>query len=287
MKKIMISTVVASVILGGCSQLDPYLDKIPFLSNADHNGSETTNENDNGKNDEEVNNEESAETSTNPAEKDSNNPVLEAAFFNDIEVVDDMNVIQNPKNVMALVNKQFSLPSDYIPNDLVRPNVAFSFGDEDIEKSYLRKEAADALKEMFEGAKAASIDLFAVSGYRSYDRQETVFNAEVTRVGEEKAVQVVAIPGSSEHQTGLSMDISSSSVNYGLTEEFEKVPEGKWLAENAHKYGFVLRYPKGKESITGYQFEPWHFRFVGKEAATVMFDKDWTLEEYFDIVEKI
>ena len=98
---------------------------------------------------------------------------------------------------------------------------------------------------------------------------------------------VVANPGFSEHQTGLAMDISSLSANRDLTEEFGETIEGKWLKENAHLFGFILRYPKGKESITGYQYEPWHFRYVGEKVAPIIFSKNLTLEEYFKKVEKI
>ncbi|WP_338447897.1 M15 family metallopeptidase [Niallia oryzisoli] len=213
--------------------------------------------------------------------------VLESVYFNDISVVNGKNVIQNPTNMMVLVNKEFALPDGYEPDDLVRPNVAFSFGDQDIEKSYLRKEAAAALEKMFADAASNGIQLFAVSGYRSYDRQQEVFNSEVSRVGEEQAIQAVAVPGFSEHQTGLSMDISSKSAGLALTEQFGKTAEGKWLKENAHRFGFILRYPKGKENITDYQYESWHFRYVGKKAATDIYKNDLTLEEYFNKVKKV
>lgn len=212
---------------------------------------------------------------------------LEAAFFNKISEVDGKKVIQNPENIMVLVNKEFGLPDGYAPADLVRPNVAFSFGDQDIEKSYLRKEAAEALEKMFAEAANQNIQLYAVSGYRSYDRQVQVFNNEVQNVGKEKAVQVVALPGTSEHQTGLSMDISSESANFALSEQFGETPEGKWLLENAHKFGFIQRYPKGKEEITGYQYESWHFRYIGVKPATEIYENGLTLEEYFNVVEKI
>ncbi len=213
--------------------------------------------------------------------------ILEAAYFNDIVEVDGKKVIQNPENMMVLVNKEFALPEGYAPNDLVRPNVSFSFGNQDIEKSYMRKEAAEALEKMFTEAANHQMQLLAVSGYRSYDRQVQVFNTEVQNVGREQAVQVVAIPGNSEHQTGLSMDISSASANFALSEQFGETPEGKWLAENAHKFGFILRYPNGKEGITGYQYEAWHFRYVGEKAASEIHENDLTLEEYFNVVEKI
>lgn len=212
---------------------------------------------------------------------------LPAEFFNEIKEVDGTNVIQNPDNILALIDKEFALPADYVPADLVRPNVPFSFGDQDVEKSYLRKEAARALEEMFAQAKKEGIELYAVSGYRSYERQKILFDLEVTKVGEEKAIEAVAYPGNSEHQSGLAMDISSPSVNYELTQKFGETPEGIWLKENAHKFGFILRYPKEKEAITGYKYEPWHFRYVGKEAAKVIYENQLTLEEYFQIVKKI
>ncbi len=212
---------------------------------------------------------------------------LEAALFNEVVQVNGKKVIQNAANTMALVNKEFALPDGYAPVDLVRPKVAFSFGDQDIEKSYLRKEAASALELMFADAAKNGMQLFAVSGYRSYDRQKEVFEAEVNKVGYEKAVQAVAVPGNSEHQSGLSMDISSESARFGLTEQFGETAEGKWLANNAHRFGFIQRYPKGKEGITGYQYESWHYRYVGMKAATEIFENGLTLEEYFKIVEKI
>jgi D-alanyl-D-alanine carboxypeptidase len=90
----------------------------------------------------------------------------------------------------------------------------------------------------------------------------------------------VARPGTSEHQTGLTMDITAKSVGLELVESFENTAEGKWLASNAHNYGFILRYPKGKTNITGYAFEPWHYRYVGVDIATDIFNRGITLEEY-------
>ena len=216
-----------------------------------------------------------------------NELTLETGFFNDIEEVAGKNVIQNPTNVLALVNKQYSLPEGYTPKDLRRPNIPFSFGNQSVDKSFLRKDAAHYLEKMFAEASNRGIELLGVSGFRSYQRQIELYDAEVERVGEEQAVQVVATPGSSEHQTGLAMDISSHSANLSLSETFGETKEGKWLANNAYRFGFILRYPKGKETLTGYQYEPWHFRFVGEKAAAIIYEKKLTLEEYFNIVEKI
>lgn len=212
---------------------------------------------------------------------------LEADFFNQVLEVDGKKLIQNPDNPLILVNKVFSLPQDYVPEDLVRPNVEFSFGDKDVEKSYMRKEAALALEEMFEAAASDGIELFAVSGYRSYERQNNNFQNHINRLGETEAIKVSATPGNSEHQTGLAMDISSQSADFLLTEQFGETEEGKWLMENAHHYGFILRYPKGMESITGYNYEPWHYRYVGVEVANEIHDRQMTLEEYFNTVKKI
>lgn len=265
-------------LLAGCIKLEPYMGKM-FLKNQDESVQQPKNETVNtGKN--EHNGNKKSGTS-------DNSITLKAAYFNQIKQVNGKNVIQNPDNILALVNHQFSLPSTYAPKDLVRPKVAFSFGNKDIEKSYLRKEAAVALEKMFAAAKKQNIELYAVSGYRSYERQDELFQAEINRVGEEKAVQAVAVPGTSEHQTGLAIDISGKSVNLELTEKFGTTPEGKWLAKNAHKFGFILRYPKDKVDITGYQYEPWHFRYVGIKAAKVIYEKKLTLEEYFNIVKKI
>lgn len=284
MKKVL-AVLSLSLMLAGCSQLDAFMEKIPFLSKADHNGSSVETEDEAAKQNEDG---QDSESDSVPDEAEQPPELsLEAAFFNEIEVINGVNYIQNPLNVMALVNKQFSLTDDYTPSDLVRPAVAFSFGDQDIEKSYMRKEAAGALEQMFAAAEIEGVELFAVSGYRSYDRQSEVFGAQVAQVGEEEAVKTVAVPGSSEHQTGLAMDISSRSVNLELTEKYEETLEGQWLANNAHRFGFILRYPKGKEAVTGYNFEPWHYRYVGTEAAKIIFEKNITLEEYFNIVEKI
>jgi zinc D-Ala-D-Ala carboxypeptidase len=233
-------------------------------------------------NDEQMNNQDSLTSKDN-----EDGLALEERFFNNVKEQNGRLVIQNPDNILALVNKDQGLPETYKPSDLIIPNVQFSFGKEDIPKSYLRKEAAMALEQMFLAAGKEQIELFAVSGYRSYNKQQAIYNLEIQKWGEEKAVQAVALPGHSEHQTGLAMDITSRSVQFKLTEEFGQTSEGKWVAENAHKFGFIIRYPKGKEHITGYQYEPWHIRYVGKKAAKVIFEKGLTLEEYFELVKKV
>ena len=285
MKRILLFLALP-ILLTGCAPIEPYLEKIPYLGEKlvgqDGQADQAVEgDKDEGPEDNKVN---ELPEEDKPSEDEL---TLEAAYFNVVQNTEGKNVIQNPQNTMSLVNKIFGLPENYIPADLVRPNVPFSFGDAKLEKSLMRKEAADALEKMFAGAKSDGIEIAAVSGYRSYGRQETLFNAEVNKVGEEKALQAVARPGSSEHQTGLTMDISSKTNDFHLNEQFGSTKEGVWLAHNAHKYGFILRYPRGKEGITGYMYEPWHFRYVGIKAATEIYENDWTLEEYFENVKKI
>ncbi|QFT87464.1 D-alanyl-D-alanine carboxypeptidase [Bacillus sp. THAF10] len=189
-------------------------------------------------------------------------------------------VVANPNAINVMVNKFWSLPEGHRPSDLTKPNVPFSFGNENSDRSKLRAEAAAALEQMFKGAKDEGLELYARSGFRSYETQAAIFENEIATYGYEQAVLYVAFPGTSEHQTGLAMDITAKSVGLELVEKFAGTAEGKWLAENAHEYGFILRYPKGKTSITGYGFEPWHFRYVGVEIAGEIYAQGLTLEEY-------
>ncbi|MED3314046.1 D-alanyl-D-alanine carboxypeptidase [Bacillus thuringiensis] len=184
-------------------------------------------------------------------------------------------------SIQAVVNKEYGLPEDYKPEDLVVPNVPFSYSGT-VEKSHLRKEAAEALEKLFDLAKQEGIQLNAVSGFRSYDYQQRLYTNNVKRKGQEHTDRFSAKPGHSEHQTGLTMDVSSKSANNELELSFANTKEGKWLKENAHRAGFIIRYPKGKESITGYAYEPWHIRYVGDIAENIYKQKQ-TLEEYMNL----
>nr|WP_234032995.1 M15 family metallopeptidase [Paenibacillus faecalis] len=190
-------------------------------------------------------------------------------------------VVMNEDSMTVIVNKDRSLPEGYEPDDLVEPDVPFSF-DEPHEKRKMRKEAAEALEKLFAAAEAEGIELRAVSGYRSYDRQKSVYESHVATKGEEEASRISAVPGTSEHQTGLTIDVSSPSVGNMLEQAFGETEEGKWLAENAPKYGFIIRYLQGREDITGYVYEPWHIRYVGEDLAPDIAESGLTLEEYFD-----
>ncbi|UOE94044.1 D-alanyl-D-alanine carboxypeptidase family protein [Alkalihalobacillus sp. LMS39] len=189
--------------------------------------------------------------------------------------------VKNPDDVLVLINKQYRLPRDYIPSNLVIPDIAFVYEDK-AERNHLREEAAKALEQLFKDSYSNGIKLKALSGYRSFATQKHIFPNYVLREGFQWANQFSAFPGESEHQTGLAMDVTSESVGYQLTQDFGKTEEGKWVAENAHKYGFIIRYPEGLEDITGYTYEPWHLRFVGHKHAANIYELDITLEEYIE-----
>jgi len=188
--------------------------------------------------------------------------------------------ISSPASLYVLADKLNHLPADYVPDHLREPDVRFSF-DGANEKRNLRDEAASGLEQMFAKAKEDDIYLFAVSGYRSYNRQQVIYNAKVNDRGKEKADEVSARPGHSEHQTGLAMDISSESVGYGLEYEFGDTKEGIWTAEHAHEYGFIIRYPSDQVPITGYNYEPWHLRYVGPDLADYIYENQLTVEELY------
>lgn len=165
---------------------------------------------------------------------------------------------------VLIANKKYPLPKDYAPGENVEARAAFEL--------------------MAQEAKTLGFELVAFSTYRSYEYQELLYNKYVERDGKENADRYSARPGYSEHQTGLAFDIGEKGrEDLWLTEAFGQSEAGKWLAENAHRYGFILRYPKGKEHITGYMYESWHFRYLGVELATKVKDSGLTLEEYLGI----
>lgn len=188
----------------------------------------------------------------------------------------------DPESVTVLVNHHYSLPSDYVPSDLVSVKVKFNCSENE-DKRLMRAEAAVALEDMFNAALDAGIELCAISGYRSYDRQYHLYHNNVRVNGEQFANRYSAPEGQSEHQTGLAMDISSVSNGYSLDYEFISRPEGKWLTENCSDFGFIIRYPEDKEDVTGYAYEPWHIRYVGTRLAEYLTMNDITLDEYYGV----
>jgi D-alanyl-D-alanine carboxypeptidase len=187
----------------------------------------------------------------------------------------------DPNSITVFVNKEHALPKDYIPEDLVIPDVLFDIPGND-ERKYMREEAADGLENLFSAAEEDGIILYGISGYRSYSRQYKIFTTNIVKQGKNHTLKYSAVPGTSEHQTGLSMDVSSKSLNLKLVTSFSSSEEGIWLAENAHNYGYIIRYPTDKADITGYEYEPWHIRYVGIDLATYLYNNNLTLDEYYN-----
>ncbi|SHE87669.1 D-alanyl-D-alanine carboxypeptidase [Seinonella peptonophila] len=188
----------------------------------------------------------------------------------------------SPESITVLVNKKLALtPKNYKPNDLVFPKVPFtSKGLKEIRQ--LRKEPAEKLEKMFKAAEIAGYPLKGHSGYRSYETQTVLFDSYVKRDGLKKAKTFSAEPGTSEHQTGLSIDVAGKDGRCAASSCFAYKKEAKWIAENSWKYGYIVRYPKGKEAVTGYKYEPWHIRYVGLEVAKDLYQNKITLEEYYN-----
>lgn len=182
------------------------------------------------------------------------------------------------KDFLILVNKQNPIDQNYKPEDLRK--VKYYAPDRPAETRYLRADAEKAFDWMVKRAAEDGVELKMTTAYRSYGYQTILFQSYVDREGEEKANTYSAKPGQSEHQTGLSVDVSSPSVDFQLSNEYGKTTEGKWIAANAYRFGFILRFPEGKEDITGYQYEPWHLRYVGLFAAKEIYEQKLTLEEY-------
>ncbi|MBN2287317.1 MAG: M15 family metallopeptidase [Tissierellales bacterium] len=191
--------------------------------------------------------------------------------------------VSNPNALDVVINKSRSLPEDYAPEDLVTVQVPTCLPNPEIRQ--LRKEASEALFNMFEAAKKDDIYLVARSGYRSYLTQVSLYDGYVNNYGQEYADKYSALPGQSEHQTGLAMDITAESVGLQLEDSFGDTNEGQWVNAHAHEYGFIIRYPEGMESITGYLYEPWHLRYLGVELASLVWESGLTLEEYFETLE--
>ena len=160
---------------------------------------------------------------------------------------------------ILIANKQISLPQDYDPGML--------------------PETAEAFKQLQAAAQAEGLNIYQGSGYRNYQYQITVYNNLVATYGEEYADKISAKPGHSEHQTGYTVDCNT------IDEAFINTPEGQWLDQHCHEFGFIIRYPEGKEAITGYSYECWHIRYVGVQMATEIYQQGLTLEEYLDVLD--
>lgn len=195
-----------------------------------------------------------------------NSKVTEQQKVNEAGYIEGQKLPNKPTYVagVLIANKKYPLPASFAPG--VVP------------------EANTALNTMIAAAKVNGFELTAFSSYRSYSYQQQLYTNYVKKDGQAAADRYSARPGYSEHQTGLAFDIGEvGRQDLWLTEEFGETPAGKWLYNHAHEYGFILRYPKGKESVTGYMYESWHFRYVGMDIAEKIFAKKVTLEEYLNV----
>lgn len=196
-------------------------------------------------------------------QKEDESPPKEEITKDSGGYIEGMELPEEPTYVdgILIANKEYPLPANYAPGEDV--------------------EAREAFGEMAAEAALSNFDLTAFSTYRSFEYQEELYERYVTRDGKEAADRYSARPGYSEHQTGLAFDIGEVNYEqYWASSEFGETEAGKWLAENAHRFGFILRYPLGKEELTGYMHESWHFRYVGTEIAKEIYEKNITLEEY-------
>ena len=201
-------------------------------------------------------------------EKDIKQIIIEVNIGLDKDFYTDIKPTQNLNSTTILVNKYNYLEKNYIPDDLVSIN----------NMAKMSKVAANAFNEMVNNAKKEGYTIVGVSGYRSYIYQESLYKKYVAADGVEKADTYSARPGHSEHQTGLAIDVSNGKLSYTA---FEKTEEFIWMIDNAHKYGFIMRYPDDKQQITGYMYEAWHYRYVGKEIANYIKKHNITYDEYY------
>ena len=192
--------------------------------------------------------------------------------------------ISDPASIWVVVNKQRPLnPKTYVSTQLVVPNIPLRLGSG---SSEMRVSAtiSGALEQMTQAAKNEGANLMLASGYRSYGSQSAIYSSHVKTYGQVSADRQSARPGHSEHQTGLAADLEPSNRACEIAQCFGTLAEGKWLAANAYKYGFIIRYQSDKEAVTGYMYEPWHVRYVGVGLATEMNKQAiTTLEEFFGL----
>jgi D-alanyl-D-alanine carboxypeptidase len=187
--------------------------------------------------------------------------------------------IDAPGSLWWVVNPSRPIPADYVPADLTTPDVPLRPG---ATATQLAAATAAAFESMVAEAGAAGYELQLTSGYRSYGEQQQLYDRFVQDFGEEVAAERVALPGTSEHQTGLAADVGL--VGLPDDQAFGNTQASVWVANNAHRFGFILRYPPDKADITGYANEPWHLRYVGVELAGQLFASGLTMEEHFGLV---
>jgi D-alanyl-D-alanine carboxypeptidase len=182
----------------------------------------------------------------------------------------------------AVVNKGRALPDSYTPSPLVTPSVPLRLP-ADFPEMHTRQDAASALQSLFAAASRQNIKLMLGSGYRSYTAQAEIYNTSLANKGQAETGSSSARPGHSEHQTGLAVDVEPTNRSCEFELCFAQTPEGRWVSANAYKYGFIVRYKEGTENLTGYEYEPWHIRYVGIALAKQIHQSNKTLEQFFNL----
>lgn len=190
--------------------------------------------------------------------------------------------IDQPSSIWWIVNKKRPLPSGYVPANLIVPNVSLRLAASSEQMRISSKVAGD-LEALFADAASSGSPLVFASGYRSEAYQRQLYNGYVQSSGQAAADRYSAKPGTSEHQTGLAFDICAANTSCDLVQAFGQTPTGIWVRDHAHEYGFIIRYLPNKEGVTGYEYEPWHLRYVGKDLATELQAKNLTMEEFFGL----
>lgn len=208
---------------------------------------------------------------TNKTGEDEKTTVLHVNLNMDKEAYKDAVLVED-FSIDMLVNKYRCLSKDFVPSDLIKINNKYTKSD----KLYASRISVNAFIEMYDEALKEGYELFINSAYRSYEEQQDIVDLYLGVYGKNYVDNYVSKPGFSEHQTGLAFDIGSRKVNV-----FAKSEEYKWMLENSYKYGFIHRFSKRNENITGFRSEPWHYRYVGKDIAKYIFDNNITLEEYY------
>lgn len=208
---------------------------------------------------------------------DEPNTTAEPAGFNK-----EQYSINEPGSLWWIVNKRRPLPEEYVPPELAAPDMKLRWAD-DAESMQVSTAAIPDLEALYRAALKAGHELMLVSAYRSESYQKQLYQGYVRSSGQDDADRFSARPGTSEHQTGLAVDLGRTDGKCEIEACFGQTAEGKWLAAHAYEYGFIIRYREGKEAVTGYLYEPWHFRYVGRELAAEIQAEPQTLEEFFGL----
>lgn len=192
----------------------------------------------------------------------------------DKDYYEDLQTVDLSEKETMLVNKYHALSSDYTPENIVKASSSYSY-----DNNSLNDDAYTAFKELADAAKNDGYTILILSSYRTYERQDELWNDRKNTYGIRKADQYAARAGSSEHETGYAIDVADFNDK---SDDFSKTESYKWMLKNSYKYGFILRYPEGKEDITGYSYESWHYRYLGKDLAKKVYESNLTYDEYYE-----